>query len=185
MYNKIIGLDLSLSGTGMAYIDFNSRFVETGRINLGTFDKKFTGVFLRIQDVIDRLVCFSYDFDPDIISVEEALPRGQWSPGLFGLVSTVLHLLVNEMEVGIITYNPNFLDFLHSVKGHKKSASVRLAREIMEIENLHLFTKRINHNEAEAFLLAYAAAVHYGREPVILQEKFFAKKGKELRKKYI
>jgi len=179
---NVIGMDLSLSGTGVCFVDFQERFLISLPLRLPPYHKDFKGVFGRILEIKEELRNFFGDFDPDLICVEEALPKGQWAAGGFGLVSTTLDWALNEFTSAIYLYNPTFLGHVHGKKKYKKSQSVALAYEIIGVEDLKLhLDHRMNHDEAESFLFAYAGSIQYGRTPKYFHEKFMVKKGAVLR----
>ncbi len=179
---SVMGLDLSLSGTGACFVDFREQFMVTLPLRLSPYDKKFKGVYNRIAYIKSALKNYFADFDPDLICVETALPKGQWAAGSFGLCVSILDWVCEEMTSGVYLYHPTYMDFIHKMKSHKKSMSVSLANTIIDIENLnHHISHRMNHDEAEAFLFAYGGSIQAGRKPKVTYERFMVEKADVLR----
>lgn len=167
MYLSTLGLDLSLSGTGAAFVDFDGRFVFTLPLRLPPFNKQFRGVYDRIHEVRSYLDQFLFDIEPTVIAIEEPQVRGQWSAGLYSLGVFITDWLEEHFDSGILHYHNSTLQVLHAKKKYKKSDSVTLARMIIDAESFRLHSPRFNHDEAEAFLYAYLAAIHCGYSPAV------------------
>lgn len=182
---SVLGFDLSLSGTGASFVSFSERFLVTLGLRLPAFEKSYAGIFSRIEEVEGYLQSFCCDLTPTIITLEYALPRGQWAAGSFGLVSVILRWLLDEFPSAVLLYHPGYLGFIHGKRKYKKRESVDLARLIIEKEELLKGTSRLNHDEAEAFLLCYAAAVQFGYHPRYLIPKFQIPKGEIYRKPFV
>lgn len=173
-----VGLDLSLRRPGFSYIELDEKFISCARREYPPYDKHFHGVYLRAQEVLGFVKENLVGTDPAIISLETALPKGQWAAGLFGLDLLTLGWLDGEFpNAQIVLYHPSFLAHIHGMRKYKKSDSVKLAKALIEMEELKGSITRMSHDEAEAVIYAYAGAVKLGWKPSKSFERFQCTKG--------
>lgn len=157
----VLGLDPSFIGFGVAKIDIISRTVSTKKFSVEIDKKRFDYIseaaISLLQNVDD-----SYNLTKSSCTVMETPPpNSQFSAGLWSL-DTLLFTLTKDTKRYCV--GPNYIGFLHGVRKWKKSQSVALAKDLVEIfknKGYDVTGFKAESNQSEAFLMCVRAFIRY------------------------
>lgn len=181
---SILGVDPSLSGTGLCLLNPYEKFIVMDRIKFkDPFEKSFKGVF-------DRVCCVNYSFFhfvdqyvPDIVVLETPLPVGQFAAG-GSMVTSILVFELLKRYSSVYTLHPSYLRVVLNKKKYLHSELVALAVDIIRKEEFNLALNKFSADEAVAFILAFRVALCTGYKPLGVYPTFKEKEiiiGRELK----
>lgn len=176
MFESALGVDASLSGTGLCAINPCEKFVVMDRILFKEpFEKTFKGLFDRIQEVNYNFGKFVRHYNPDEIAMESPLPVGQMAAGGSSLCVVLANSVLKNYKA-FFSFHPSYLRFLLNRRAYTHTQLVELAKRIIGQEGFVTSVKTFSADEAVAFLLAYRICLVRGYEPQVVEERFDVKK---------
>lgn len=154
---RIIGLDLSLTATGVAIIEDGETTVHTVT-SKGELSASLAERSARLVRLIDEIAALALEVDPDLVVIEQpAFSRTTGHhhdrSGLWWLTVDALH--VNTIPVAEVT--PSGLKKYATGKGNADKDAVLLA-----VARRYPAVEIRNNNEADALVLAAMGADHLG-----------------------
>lgn len=176
MIEVVMGVDPSLSATGLCTFNIYERFVVFECIKFDeSFGKDFASVFKRILTIKSNLEEFSKLYPSDAVIMESPLPVGQMVGATSPLAFSLLDGFLNKYGYAYCMH-PSYLKYLLKKARYKMREIVNLAKEIIAEEQFQCSLTRFSADEAVAFLLAYRLAIIAGYNPSRTRRRFLVEK---------
>ena len=148
----LCGLDPSFKRTGISIYTGDTIVITSYKVDLEK-EKTFQNVWKEACEIATKVTEKISEYRVSQVISEVPPPRGEYSPGLWCLDSLIMDRLFRASIDKIYTIGPQYIGHVHGKRGYSKTESVELAKNIISRLNLKVEVGRINHDEAESFIL--------------------------------
>lgn len=176
MIESILGIDPSLTNTGLCILSLHEPFVVFDRIHFDeSIGRDWSSTYSRIKTISYNISYFLDLYKPDLVSMEQPLPVGQYVGGLAPLGLEVINSIFEKYS-SLFLFHPTYIGYILSKKSYKISEVVDLVKQIIVKERMVPSVTRFSGDEAVAFLFAYRLRMLCGKVNLSGNSRFEAKK---------